>query len=584
MPTMPSRQRRIFRALRLPEGHAMLLWGALAGAIGALATIAFRDAIRLLQGWLAAGDLSAGNSDSVVELARHLAWYWRLLLPAAGGLLAGAFLLLARRIPAPAAGVDYMNAIAVGDGHVPARQSVLRAASSLFTIVSGGSIGREGSMVQIAAMSASLLGRGVRFRPERLKLLVACGAAAGITAAYNAPIAGAFFVTEIVLGSIVMERFGPIVVASVVSNIVMRAFPGYRPTYEMPAFPEVFGIEQLLFVGLGLVAGVLAPQFLRLLETSRRQFARLPAPLPLRLALGGFAVGLLSIAVPEVWGNGYSVVNSLLHHDWLWTAVLTILFFKVLATALTVGSGAVGGVFTPVLFVGAAVGWLEGAAVHALWPATTSAPFVYAMVGMGAFLAAASGAPLMAILMIFEMTLSYQAVLPLMLACVLAYFTAGGSGERSMYAIISVRTQRARAKTALRNAHMGDLIRPAQTVLPLDADVACMAALFAQHPVKYLYIVDARQHYLGVVALQDLTAALLAADALGREKHAADFVRRDLINVVTPEMSLAAGLERFIAHQGERLPAVRSLAEPVLLGAVYKTSLLDAYFRLDKDS
>jgi CIC family chloride channel protein len=576
---------QIARKLRLTEGHAMLLWGALVGAAGALATIAFRDTITLLQHLLANDpNPTSEQTDSVVELARHLAWYWRLLLPAFGGIVAGVFILIARRIETPAAGSDYMDAIAFGDGHVPARQSVLRAASSLFTIVSGGSIGREGSMVQLAAMCASLIGRATRFTPERLKLLVACGAAAGITSAYNAPIAGAFFVTEIVLGSIVMDSFGPIVVASVVANIVMRAFPGYHSTYEMPAFPEAFGLEQPLFVVLGLLAGVLAPQFLRLLDVSKKQFVRLPIPLPARLALGGLAVGALSIAVPEVWGNGYSVVNSLLHDNLLWTAVLAMLFFKVLATAMTVGSGAIGGVFTPILFVGAAVGWLLGAGVHTLWPAATSAPFVYAMVGMGAFLAAGTGAPLMAILMIFEMTLSYQAVLPLMLACVVAYFASRGVGERTMYSITSVRTQRAREKMALRNACMGDLIRPPETVLPADADFDQMTHLFAQHAVKYAYVVDAQGHYLGVVALQDLTSTLIDGGDAVRHQHAIDLVRRDFLHVLTPDMSLSTGMQNFMTHQGERLPAVRSGTDPTLVGVVYKTSLLEAYFRLDKDT
>jgi CIC family chloride channel protein len=561
----------------------MLLWGALAGVLGALATIAFRDAIAALQHLVANDAHIRKHSDGVVELAKHLAWYWRLLLPAAGGVIAGLIILATRRHGHSDKGSDYMDVVVLGDGHVPARQSMLRAASSLFTIASGGSIGREGPMVQLAAMCASVIGRLFHFSPARLKLLVACGAAAGITSAYNAPIAGAFFVTEIVLGSIVMDSFGPIVVASVVANIVMRAFPGYRPTYEMPSFPEAFGVEQPMFVLLGLAAGLLAPQFLRLLDASKQQFIRLPINLPLRLAAGGLGVGALSIAVPQVWGNGYSVVNSLLHDNWLWTAVLAILFFKIVATALTVGSGAIGGIFTPVLFVGAAIGWLEGAAVHALWPHATSAPFVYAMVGMGAFLAAATGAPLMAILMIFEMTLSYQAVLPLMLACVVAYFAARGSGERSMYSITSIRAQRAREKQVLRNACMRDLIRPPETVVPADADFEQMTRMFAAHPVKYLYVVDDQQHYLGVVALQDLTSTLLEGGEAGRAQHAVDLVRRDFLHVVTPDMSLATGLQHFLAHQGERLPAVRSADDPTLVGVVYKSSLLDAYFRLDKD-
>ncbi|MDC6128643.1 chloride channel protein, partial [Burkholderia gladioli] len=184
---------------------------------------------------------------------------------------------------------------------------------------------------QLAALAASLVGRLARFDPPRLRLLVACGAAAGITSAYNAPIAGAFFVGEIVLGAISMESFGPMLVASVVANITMREFAGYKPPYEMPVFPAVTGFEVLAFVALGLLCGAAAPQFLRLLAASKSRFRRLPVPVPVRLALGGLAVGIISVWVPDVWGNGYSVVNSILHSSWTWQALVIVLLCKLLA-------------------------------------------------------------------------------------------------------------------------------------------------------------------------------------------------------------------------------------------------------------
>ncbi|AMP00686.1 voltage gated chloride channel family protein [Collimonas arenae] len=343
------------------ESNSMLLWAAVVGFLGALATILFRECIYGMQ------MLLTGHSGSFVAMAKSLPWWWRLLLPAAGGVVAGAILLLAKRVPA-AATSDYMEAVAIGDGNIPVRQSLLRSLSSLATIVSGGSIGREGSMVQLSALAASLVGRITHFSPARLRLLVACGAAAGITSAYNAPIAGAFFVTEIVLGAIVMESFGPVVVASVVANITMRELPGYRPAYEMPPFPPIAGIEILWFVLLGIMAGVAAPQFLRLLGFSKQIFKKTGLPLPWRLGLGGLLVGLISIWLPEVWGNGYSVVNSLLHTPWLWWSVLVVLVLKVVATAITTGSGAIGGIFTPTLFVGAAIGYLFGQVLHVLLP------------------------------------------------------------------------------------------------------------------------------------------------------------------------------------------------------------------------
>lgn len=560
------------RVFRLSDVHLMLLYACLVGVAGALSTIAFRDSLAFMQ------RLLVGRSGSLVEMAQTLPWQMRMILPTAGGIVAGLFLLLAKRFTSGVTS-DYMEAVAVGDGNISVRQTMLRSLSSLCSIVSGGSIGREGAMVQLAAMCASIVGRGARFEPARLRLLVACGAAAGLASAYNAPIAGAFFVTEIVLGSIAMNSFGPVLIAAVVANITMREFPGYQPAYEIPTFQAIANTEILLFIGLGILAGIIAPQFLRILAFSKRQFQKSRLPLPLRLGLGGLMVGILSIWVPQVWGNGYSVVNSLLHDQWLWSAVLMVLVFKLVATALTTGSGAVGGVFTPTLFMGAALGSLFGQTMQMLWPHAVSAPFTYAIVGMGAFLAAATSAPLMAILMIFEMTLSYQVMLPLMLSCVVAYFIARSIDATSMYEIIVKRNRAEAERLRLRQTQMRDLIKPADTVLPLTATLAEMTREFIDHSVKYIYIVDDSQRLQGVVALQDLTSALVDEHA-GAGKSAADFLRRDFLPVITPEMSLSEALQRFLVHQGERLPVVQSAEEPVLLGAIYKTSLLDAYYRL----
>ncbi|HWV62702.1 MAG TPA: ClcB-like voltage-gated chloride channel protein [Oxalicibacterium sp.] len=564
--------RYLQRLFRFSEVHLMLVYAVIVGVLGALSTIAFRDGLAIMQ------HLLVGRSGSFVEMARTLPWEFRVLLPTAGGVIAGTFLVLANRYTAGLKS-DYMEAVAVGDGHVSVRQTLLRSLSSFSSIVTGGSIGREGAMVQLAAMCASVVGRGVRFEQSRLRLLVACGAAAGLASAYNAPIAGAFFVTEIVLGSIAMSSFGPVLVAAVVANITMREFPGYQPVFQMPAFQDVTGVEVLPFIGLGLVAGIAAPQFLRILDATKSLFRKSRLPLPVRLGVGGLLVGILSVWVPQVWGNGYSVVNSLLHDQWLWSAVLTVLVFKLVATAVTTGSGAVGGVFTPTLFMGAALGLLFGQAMQALWPQAVSAPFTYAIVGMGAFLAGATGAPLMAILMIFEMTLSYQVMLPLMLSCVMAYFISRSLDGSSMYEITIRRNREEQERLRLRRTQMRELIRPAETVLPLTATLEELTQTFIRHSVKYVYIVDEHNRLQGQVALQDLTS-VLTGDPAAQKKTAADYLRRDFLPVITPEMSLSEALQRFLTHQGERLPIVQSTNDPVLLGAIYKTSLLDAYYRL----
>jgi len=426
--TLPKRA-VLLLALGPRDLHLLLLLAAVTGVLGALVTVVFREAIDGL------ASLYGGHGSSLAAMAVALPAWQRLLIPALGGLIAG---LILQEIGTRLRGrttTDYMEAVAVGDGWISIRQSLVRAASSLFTVASGGSIGREGAMVQLAAMVASALGRLSRLPTDRLRLLVAAGAAAGLAAAYNAPLAATIFVAEIVLGSIALEYIGPVIVAAVIASVTVHDIFGYAPAYAIPEFSLVSDWELGLFLVLGLAAGHLAPLFLQLLERTSRLFAQMPLPLVGRMAIGGLIVGAISVYEPQVWGKGYSVVDSVLLAPWAWQALVTVLVLKMLATAVTLGSGGIGGAFTPTLFVGAMLGALFGTLVHALLPVGTGPVSAYAVVGMGAMLAGTTHAPLMSILMILEMTMDYQIVLPLMLAVVIAHYTAVRyTGVRPMYA------------------------------------------------------------------------------------------------------------------------------------------------------
>lgn len=558
----------------LSDLPAMLCWAVLVGACGALATIAFHEGMRLVQ------YLATGRSGSIVGVTRELPWYGRLLFPLLGGVAAGALLWASKQLKG-STNSDYMEAVAIGDGRLSLRQGMLRSLSSLCTVASGGSIGREGAMVHMAALSASAIGRFTRFSTARLRLLVACGAAAGVASAYGAPIAGALFVAEIVLGTMSMQSLGPLLVAAASANIVMRMSGHYQTTYAMPDIPPVSGLEVLPFLALGVVAGLGAPLFLKFLDFSRRQFQRTQLPLPVSLGLGGGLLGLLLIIVPEVAGNGYSVVHALLHASWTWYAVVAILVLKVLATALTVGSGAVGGVFTPALFVGGGLGILFGMAMSFFWPGMSTGLYMYVLVGMGSFLGAATSAPLMAILMIFEMTLSYQVVLPLMLACVIAHFVSRAVAEVAMYDVTVVRERDAWFRYQLRRTVIQDLVRPADTVVATTAPVRDALQMFLEYPVKYLYVVDEKNVYQGVIAQQDLTSLLLSQGDV-QSKLAGEVLRLDFVKTLHPDMGLDQAQEYFVHFQGERLPVVSRDEEPRLLGVVYKSAVLEKYSALKK--
>ena len=404
----------------------LLLWAALIGVLGALATVAFHE------GMAFAEILATGHPGGLVTAAEALAPWRRAITPALGGLVAGAFLWWARRVAKGKKQPDYLEAIAVGDGRQDVRGTLLRSVSSLCTIASGGSIGREGAMVQLAAATGSWVGQLGRFEGDQLRLLLACGAAAGFASAYDAALSGAIFIAEVVYGTLLIRRLGPLMVASVTANVTVHQVLGYEPVYKIPPLHVTSLWELPLFLLMGLLLGALAPLFMGVLDGARRVAKRLPLSLPLKLALGGLVVGVISVWRPEVWGNGYSVVNGVLHTPWPLLLVFWVLLAKILATAATTASGAVGGVFTPTIFVGALLGLLAGSAAHALWPGS-SMPIVYAVIGMGAFLAATTHAPLMSFLIVFEMTLEYQLVPALMLACLTAYHVSRAIRSESIY-------------------------------------------------------------------------------------------------------------------------------------------------------
>lgn len=558
----------------LSDTPAMLCWAVVMGVLGALVVMVFYESLYLIQRTV------TGQSGGITQVTRSLSWEMRVIFPTLGGLIAGILLWLAGRKKASTA-ADYMEAVAIGDGKMSLTQGLLRSLSSLFTVASGGAIGREGAMIHMSSLAASLFGRFIFVRPERLRLLVACGAAAGVAAAYGAPLAGAIFVAEIVLGVMSIQTLGPLLVASATANITMRLTNHYKAPYEMLNVPVLVNWELGLFILLGLLIGLVAPVFLKLMSMTKQLFVRSGLPLIARLAVGGFMLGLLLIMVPDVAGNGYSVVYSFLHEPWMWYAIVAMLFAKVLAVTITVGSGAIGGVFTPALFVGAAFGTLFGQIAQWLLPTHGIETYIYTLVGMGAFLGAATSAPLMAILMIFEMTLSYQLVLPLILSGVIAYFVSRTLAEVSMYDVTLVRERDQLLRFTLRNTRLSELVRPADTVLTTDATVGAALQMFLDYPVRFIYVVDEENNYLGVIAQPELMRLLMNHND-AQEQPIGEVLKLDYVKTLTPNMSLDHAQEQFMDFEGERLPVVRSATEPRLIGVVYKSALLEKYSALKR--
>ncbi|HEX8897530.1 MAG TPA: ClcB-like voltage-gated chloride channel protein [Chthoniobacterales bacterium] len=553
-----------------------LFWAGVIGFGGAVCSVGFRFLTGVIH-----NAMTGNSAPGFVESFAHLSPSWRFLIPGIGGLIAGLIMYLGVRWRGQITTTDYMEAVVLGDGKISARRSLVKCASALFTIASGGSIGREGPLVQLASLVASAIGRLQKWSAPRLRLLVGCGAAAGIASAYNAPIAGALFVAEIVLGSLAMEIFGPLVFSSVIATLTVRGFVGGSPLYEIPAFKLNGNWEIIPYLLLGIVAGLAAPWFIRLLRYTEELAARIAVPVYIKMFIGGLIVGALAIVHPEVCGNGYAAVNATLRGDWVWQTLAVILVFKVLATAATFGSGAVGGVFTPTLFVGAGLGFLFASALQFLPGHLVSNTSAFGLVGMGAFLAATTHAPIMAIIMIFELTLDYQIILPLMLACVVGYYTSISIERRSIYAEALKRKGAGDYRRQLAELHVRDLMKPDPITVSPVAHFAEIGEKFVANRFNYLYVTN-HGRFVGAVSLHDIKNYLNAPELA--KVVIADDLLHGHFPVITAGSTLSHALEIFTNHEGERLPVVGDTSNRQLVGSISKTDLILALADINRSA
>src|ERR1700747_2481913 len=554
---------------RLSERQVTLFWAAAIGFFGALAAESFRKATEFLQ------FLGTGHLSSIVTSFEDLPLWQRFLVPTVGGLLAGLTLFFGNRLISSVrqkSTTDYMEAVVVGNGKISFRASLVKTISALFSISSGASIGREGPLAQLSTLLASLAGQVRRCPVPQKRHMVACGAAAGIASAYNAPIAGAFFVAEIILGTVVVESLGPLILASVVATFTTRVIHGTSALYRSPDLEFHSRWEAIPICVMGLLLGFLAPVFLQLLRRSEKLFSKLRSPAPVKMAIGGAIVGGIAIFWPQVCGNGQDLLSSLFHQNWDFDTILILLIAKLAAPSATFGSGAVGGVFTPTLFIGSALGFLYGQTVLLLFPGLQPDPNIYGLVGMGAFLSAASGAPIMAILMVFELTLSYTIVPYLMVACVLGYYCSSIFERRFMYGESLERKGAAFFNQQLAEVDIRELVRANPMTLPKNATFAQIAETFVQHRFQHIYITDKESRLLGAVSLHDVKT-FLDRPELESVVIAADIMNEDF-PCVSPGQGMGEALHKFSAAHCERLPVVDDLSSQRLIGSISKTDII----------
>jgi CIC family chloride channel protein len=403
----------------------MILAAAVIGVISSLAVELFRRGMYTIVRLYS-------EHEHLVEAARGLPWWMRVLIPAIGGLGGGLVMWAGHRWIKRPRGPEYMEAVRIGDGILPLGPNLVRTVSSLIGVSGGITIGREGTMIQLAAVTSSILGRLGRADAAHRRLIVACGAAAGFAGAYHTPIAGTLFVSEIILGGLALREIAAVLVAAVMGELTTQALFAAGPLYLSHAVPAV-GFSDLFDASLlGLMAGLLGPAFLWLLAAANRRYQSLVGFLPLRMGAAGLLIGLLSVLRPEVWGNGYSVIQSFFSAHWALSAVAAVFVLRLIAVTAASAAGIPGGVLTPTLVLGGAMGLLVGHTM--LIPSADHSQTLWVLVGMGSLLAATTHAPAMSAIMMFEITRNYNVVLAAMPACVIASVIGSLLRHRSVYA------------------------------------------------------------------------------------------------------------------------------------------------------
>ena len=552
-----------------------LFTAALIGLLGGLGTIAFETAIHLFQ------DGFWGAMEPGIEFLRDVPAWKIALVPAFGGLIVG---LVTTFLVAEAKGhgvPEVMKAVALHGGIIRGRVAVAKILASAVTIGSGGSAGREGPIIQIGAAIGSRIGQAMGMSKRRLRTMVGCGAAAGIAATFNAPIAGALFAVEVILGEFGAAQFGPIVVSSVVATVVARAYHGNVPAFSPPACTFASAWELLPYALLGLLCGFVSFAYVRINHAAERLFDRPRLPPFLRPALGGLLVGLLALALPHVMGDGHWLANDAFSDRSPALLLLALVFAKMVATGLTLGSGGSGGVFSPALAVGALLGAAVGGWAAPLLGDHFGGTAAYALAGMGGLVAGSMLAPIAAILMVFEISSNYAIILPVMLASILSTVLAARlSGNLSIYtfklAREGIRLFRGGSPDLLLARRVDAHMRPnAETIGPGESARRLLDRLLQASAAQF-YVVDPQRRLLGTITLSDARRVLLAPPALADSLLAEDLMQRNA-PVVVPSESLSSALAKFAAANLQELPVVRSSDDRVLLATLAYADVLAAY-------
>ncbi len=509
-----------------------------------------------------------------------------LLLPALGGLLAGPLIMLA--VESRGSGIpQVIQAVLYRGGRIRYRVAPVKALASCFSIASGGSAGTEGPIVQIGASLGSGVAQALRLSQEEIRLLLACGSAAGISAIFDTPLAGVFFAMEVILAEFATRSFGAVVLAAVAGSVSCEAWLDTPPIFVAPTHTVESLWDFPWYLLLGLLSAVAALMYIKLMGAVETLFGKLPVSDYVKPALGGLGVGVIALTLPEVLGTGYGEIEKALSGQML-GPLLAFAAAKLLVTCLTIGSGGAGGVFAPSLFIGAMLGGAVGQWAQAYWPQQVGASGAFAMVGMAAVFAACTHAPITALMIVVEMTHDYSLILPLMTATVISTLVASQLSLDSIYSAALRRMgltvseiTRLDYPNPMKQVLVGEVMTVDFGSVTMDMPLEELARLF-NHSGHHGYpVCDEKGRVQGMVTLKDLEYAKIKGNAFIEGAQVRDIATRD-IRVVYREDTVHQGLLLMGRLGVGRLPVVESQRNPTYCGVLRRSDIVDAYNEIQK--
>jgi CIC family chloride channel protein len=511
-------------------------------------------------------------------IGSDLRW-WIIIIPAVGGMAVGPLVAYFAK-EAKGHGVpEVMEAVARQGGIIRSRVAAIKAVASAICLGSGGSAGREGPIIQIGSAIGSTIGQLFKMSSNRVKILVGCGAAAGISAVFNAPIAGILFSLEIILGDFAIRTFAPVLLSSVIASVITRSVFGNHPAFEVPAYELHSAYEIPLYVVLGFLCGGISVLFTRSLGWTEDFFDNLKIPDVFKPAIGGLLLGAIGVFFPQIFADGYNTIDLALYNQMTLGLLIILVFLKVMATSLTLGSGNSGGIFAPSLFMGALAGGAFGSIAHSILPHVTASAGAYALVGMAAVIAGTTHAPITAILIIFEMTSDYRIILPLMVAVAFSTLVARRLFEHSIYTIKlasrGILLKGGKDQAILMSIRVYEVMdRNFETLDPTTHLREILRRIETSRESYYL-VVDRSKKLHGVISFQDLRGILTRTDL-------ADLVIAEDIEhihplTIYPDDTLAEARRKFSLQDLQLLPVVDPHDEDRILGVLRYGDMMNIY-------